>query len=101
MLKKIFGYNPYIIEGKNNKGFHAFCQVYKNKQWFYVDARGVTTSFDEFMEVASKFVTDEYIIRPITDKDLVSWEIEDFYNKEGYNFAEAIIKKFKLFYSCD
>ena len=43
-LSKIFNYNPYIIEGKNDKSFHVFCQIYKNRRWYYVDARGITSS---------------------------------------------------------
>lgn len=58
-LQKLLNYNAYIIEGNNKKGFHVFCQVYRNKKWYYVDARGVTSSFDEFMDVAKIFVSDE------------------------------------------
>ena len=29
-LKNVLGYTPYIIEETDKKGFHAFCQVYKN-----------------------------------------------------------------------
>lgn len=36
-LSKILGYPPYLIEKIDKKGFHAFCQVYKNYQHFYVE----------------------------------------------------------------
>ena len=51
-LHKVLGYTPYIIEQTDKRGFHAFCQVCKNGKLYYVDARGVTSSFDEFMSVA-------------------------------------------------
>lgn len=97
-LNKIFGYNLYIIEGKNKRGFHAFCQIYTNRTWYYVDARGITSSFDEFMDVAKIFVTDEYIIRPVTSDDINEWEMDSKYNEQAYAFSEAVIEKFKECY---
>ena len=92
-------YNVYIIEGNNNTSFHAFCQAYKNGRWHYIDARGVTTSFDEFMTVASKFVPDEYTIRMATPNDIEDWEEDCDYNKEAYAFAEAVIDKYEQYYT--
>lgn len=97
-LKKIFNYTPYIIEGRNKRGFHSFCQVYKNKKWYYIDARGITSSFDEFMDIAKSFVSDEYIIRPVDSNDIEDWESDFDYNKEAYAFAEAVIEKFREYY---
>ena len=100
-LKEILGYNAYIIEGNNKKGFHAFCQIYDRikKQWYYIDARGITTSFDEFMEVAKSFVSDEYTIRQVSPKDIAEWESDDYYNEEGYGFAKAVVEKYKDYYT--
>lgn len=97
-LNKICGYTPYIIEPKHKRGFHAFCQIYKSGQWYYVDARGITTSFDEFMGDIKIFVNNEYTIRPIEQSDIDKWSENDKYEKEGYAFAESIIKKYKSFY---
>lgn len=98
-LQRKMGYNVYIIEGNNNTSFHAFCQVYKNGRWHYIDARGVTTSFDEFMTVASEFVSDEYTIRMATPNDIEDWEEDCDYNKEAYAFAEAVIDKYEQHYT--
>ena len=98
-LQKLLNYNVYIIEGIDKKGFHAFCQVYKNRKWYYVDARGATSSFDEFMNVARTFVSDEYTIRPVSDDDIRQWETDSDYDKEAYEFAEAVIRKFKECYT--
>lgn len=98
-LQKIFNYTPYLIQGNNKRGFHAFCQVFKNGNWYYVDARGVTSSFDEFMSIAKRFVTDEYTIRPIIHKDIEEWESGSEYNEEAYAFAEAIIQEYRDCYT--
>ena len=98
-LQKLLKYNAYIIEETINKGFHAFCQVYRNKKWYYIDARGVTSSFDEFMDVAKKFVSNEYTIRPVSDDDIRKWKIDSNYDKEAYEFAEAVIRKFEECYT--
>lgn len=98
-LQKLLNYNAYIIEGNNKKGFHAFCQVYRNNKWYYVDARGITSSFDEFMGVAKEFVSDEYTIRPVSDDDIREWETDSDYDKEAYEFAEAVIRKFEECYT--
>lgn len=97
-LQKVLKYTPYIIEGINKRNFHAFCQVYKNRKWYYIDARGVTTSFDEFMDVAKEFVTDEYVIRKVTPEDIDEWSKDCPYDDEAFKFAEAIIEKFKKYY---
>lgn len=97
-LKKLLGYNPYIIQENNGAGFHAFCQIYKDGKWYYVDARGVTSCFSEFMEVAKIFVTDEYTIRPVTPDLIEEWEKDSKYNAEAYAIAEAVIEKYKECY---
>ena len=98
-LQKVLGYNSYIIEGKNNVSFHVFCQLYKKGTWYYVDARGITNSFDEFMTVAREFVSDEYTIKPVTSADIEEWESDSEYNEAAYAFAEAVIRKFQTYYT--
>lgn len=97
-LKNVFGYTPYIIEGKTGGGFHAFCQIYTRKRWFYVDARGITSCFNEFMDVAKTFVSDEYTIRQVTSKDIEEWESDEKYLEEALAFAEAVILKYRECY---
>ena len=98
-LKNVFKYTPYIIEGNYNKSFHAFCQIYKTGTWYYIDARGITSSFDEFMKVAKDFVLGEYTIRTVTSNDIEEWEKDSNYNKEAYAFSEAVINKYKEYYT--
>ncbi len=96
-LSKILGYSPYLIEGKDG-GFHAFCQVCRNYQIYYVDARGATTSFDEFMDVAGEFVTGEFSIREVNSQDVEEWENNEDYYEEAILFAEAVIKEYEECY---
>ena len=98
-LKKLLKYNTYIIEGNNKKSFHVFCQIYTNKKWYYVDARGITSSFDEFIDGLKKFVSDEYTIRSVSDDDIRELAADSNYNNEAYEFAEAVIKKFEEYYT--
>lgn len=100
-LAKMFGYTPYIIEEINKKGFHVFCQIYKNKKWYYVDARGITTSFTEFMEITKIFVNDEYIIRPVNSNDITEWKNYCNYDNEAYKFSETVIYKYKECYTLE
>ncbi len=61
---------------------------------YYVDARGMTTSFDEFMVVGREFVRGEYTIREATQDVIEEWENGSEYNDEAYAFAEAVIKEY-------
>lgn len=97
-LEKVLGYTPYIIQGNDKKGFHAFCQLYKNRKWFYVDARGITSSFDELLFGIREFVGDEYTIRTVAEGDLEDWKKDSNYDDEAMAFAEAVIKKYKECY---
>lgn len=97
-LNKVLGYTPYVIEGISGGGFHCFCQIYRNKSWFYVDARGITSSFSEFMDEAKTFVSDEYIIRQVTREDIEEWKKDEKYIGEALAFAESIIQNYREYY---
>lgn len=99
-LREEFGYDPYIIEETKGKGFHAFCQIYKARTCYYVDARGITTSFDEFYNVAKSFVNGEFIIRPVTAEDEDDWKKDDYF-ENGFAFAKAVIEKYSNCYTVD
>ena len=58
-LEKVLGYTPYIIQGNDTNSFHVFCQIYKNNKWCSVDARGISSSFTEFISVARVFVSGD------------------------------------------
>ena len=100
-LQKVFGYTPYIIEGKNKRSFHSFCQIYNSQKriWYYIDARGVTTSFDEFLDVAKEFVSDEYTIRQMNEEDIKELKKDDNHYEIALDFAVAVIERYKEYYT--
>lgn len=73
--------------------------MHKDGRWFYIDARGVTSSFNEFMDIAKVFVSDEYTIKSVDQSDIDEWKKDDNYYDEAVAFSEAIIDKYKTFYS--
>ena len=93
-VEEILGYKSFIIESRNGKGHHVFCQATLDGKNAFIDARGVTTSFDEFMEVAAEFVERPFVIRRVDKKDKAEWERNASTNshKEHLAFAEAVIK---------
>lgn len=44
-------------------------------------------------------MNDEYTIRPVSDDDIRKWETDSDYDKEAYEFAEAVIRKFEECYT--
>lgn len=97
-LSKVHNYNAYIIQPIDKECFHAFCQIHIDKQWYYVDARGITSSFDEFINGVKSFVGNEFTIRKMSQIDIDNWEKECKYNSEAYAFSEAIINKYSECY---
>lgn len=97
-LSKLNNYNAYIIQPNDSECFHAFCQFYTNKYWYYADVRGITTSFDEFIHGIRGFVGGEFTIRKMSSIDIENWEKEFKYNNEAYSFSEAIINKYSECY---
>ena len=95
-VEEILGYKPFIIESHNGKGHHVFCQAtLLNGKNAFIDARGVTTSFDEFMEVAAEFVEGPFVIRRVDKNDKAEWQRSSDTNshKEHLALAEAVIKE--------
>lgn len=66
---------------------------------YFVDVRGITTDFSEFMKDVNEFVDGEYTVRPLLEEDVKSWETDSYFRKEGYGFAKAIINKYKCCYT--
>ena len=79
------------METENKIGFHAFCKVSRNRKSYYIDARGATTSFEEFMTVARLFVGDQYIMRPATTEDVEEWESDDEFYEYAFSFSKVFI----------
>jgi hypothetical protein len=50
------------------------------------------------MVVGKEFVSSEYTIRPLDEKDINEWEKDAEYDDEAYAFAEAVIEKYRECY---
>lgn len=87
------------METENKRGFHAFCKVSRNRKSYYIDARGATTSFEEFMTVARLFVGDQYIMRPATTEDVEEWESDDEFYEYAFSFSKVFISDHKEYYT--
>lgn len=104
-LENKLGYEPYIIHNPDGyDSYHVFCREEKDGKLYYIDARGVTDSFDEFMEVAKEFVARDYVIRLAMPEDVEVWEcnaaaVECHF--EPTRFAEAVISANLECYSLD
>lgn len=48
-IEEILGYKALINEGYNGKSHHIFCQANLEGKIALIDARGVTTNYDEFI----------------------------------------------------
>lgn len=91
-VEEILGYEAFIIEEFNGKGHHVFCQATFEGKNAFIDARGVTTSFDEFMEVAGEFVKGPFVIRRIDEKDIAGWQSSsDNSHEEHLALAKEVI----------
>lgn len=93
-IEEILGYKAFIVEERDGNGHHVFCSANLNGKTAYIDARGVTTSFDEFFEVASEFVKKPYRIRRVNKADITGWSEAscDNSHEEHLALAEAVIR---------
>ena len=93
-LNQKYGYTAYILEVGN--GFHIFCKSSDKSE--YIDVRGKTKSFEEFVYGSELAYTDIDISKEYVFSD------EDF-NGEHYDiglaFAQAIIENDAKRYQCD
>lgn len=98
-LESVFQYPLFVIENDiDGKSFHAFCQVLLNDDFSFIDARGVTTSFDEFLLVAREFIDREFIVRCVSDADRESWAQDDDFNSVFQSMI-SFIKDNRSYYS--
>lgn len=88
-VEEILGYKAFIIRECGGKGHHVFCQATIDGKNAFIDARGVTTSFDEFMEVAAEFVQGPFEIRRVNENDIAEWQRNSDTNSHEEHLALA------------
>lgn len=96
-LHNRFDYVVYEIVRKGNSLAHAFCQADYGDKKIYIDVRGITSDFTEFMTGILLPPNEEYCIQKRdTEQDILCPEKYDDF---GYAFAEAVINRNPEFYT--
>lgn len=89
-LHEVFDYDAFAIMN-NDILVHTFCRSQYENRPVYIDARGATTSFDEFLQ---GFVMDSVWSIERQHLDEV-WEDRDM---ERYAFAKQVIRRYMSYY---
>lgn len=99
-LAKLFNYTIYQVVDDNGYIVHAFCIYRKNNTNLYIDARGITSDYDDFISDFEDFFEDEnlkYKFQPFNYKNFEEYSTEDF--NEFYLQAINFISKYKEYYN--
>ena len=92
MLYQLFGYEVFKIKTENNDNIHWYAQKIHQGKKAYIDVRGATTDYDEFiLEFKESMGTDYEIIKRNKEQDVELQEFNDFWSNTGKVFAVAII----------
>lgn len=103
-LYNVFKYQTVKITDGHGKLIHAFCRAEQNGRPIYIDARGITSSYEDFISPFADFAEDESLLYHITlsdgrsKKKYAKREYRTFYenavlfirtNKEYYTVKKA------------
>lgn len=89
-LNHKYGYQ--IFEIRQNIAVHYFCKTIKNEKDCYIDVRGITNDFSEFLFGTNLSRKDDYTIR---EAKVV---LDDEWDKLGLKFARKIIESYPEYY---
>lgn len=94
-LNKKYGYPVYEIT-QMDRVIHCFCIKEYNHQKMYIDIRGATSDFEEFMLGVNMIEGKEYSLRlrRSQEDETLNGEWDDI----GYALAQATIEKFSEYY---
>ena len=95
-LYRKFGYKICEIRDSHNNLTHSFCVVKNDLQTFFIDVRGATIDFKEFISYFSTTITTRDI-HPLGTQDEV--QLKDKWDIIGLQFANAIIEKYPECYT--
>lgn len=94
LLHRKYGYPVYKIEKKNGNYIHCFCTAIWNGITYYIDVRGITNNYDEFISEFEDFVSKEESLQ-------CTVPVENF--KNSYPFAMRLASNvescFKEYYN--
>lgn len=91
VLQEVFCYDVFAIK-EGEKLIHMFCKTEYQGKRVYVDVRGATTSYDEFIRGFEKH-REEKPTKQNTKME--KWDKADI---ERYEFAKSIIRRFMEYY---
>ena len=95
-LSRKYGYQVYEIV-QDGKMKHAFCiAVYKGVK-LYIDVRGITSNYKEFLLGVRVNKNNSFFIQKRNTVE--DEQLKGEWDKEGYGFAVAIIKNFPQYYT--
>lgn len=95
-LNDEFGYTVYEVKDYMGRLTHVFCKSTYHGQDVYIDVRGVTTDISECLS--------EFSYRLLKGYSIVTYDIEEDRELEnegdetGYQFAQAVVRKYKKYY---
>lgn len=97
-LHREFGYD--ILELKNKSGgmTHWCCVSDYNGKNLYIDVRGATTDYNQFLEEFQPDMGEHPLERIIAEQDLIDIN-DDFEDEEQLKFADNIIERYYNYYS--
>lgn len=98
-LHEIFGYKTFIR--KKGSSLHCFCKSQSNNEIFYIDARGVTNSFWDFIVAFPDLLSAKDVPIEITDELEADWNSENKYYHVGIEIAKEFIKDNEKHYRLD
>lgn len=94
-LNEYFDYD--IVEIRQAKGNHYYCQTSTNGVTTYIDVRGMTTNWEDFI-IGIKYIKEEAYILVEHSKDELKAELQEAGASFGYDFAKYILSNYSHCY---
>lgn len=96
-LKRRFNYSTWIIKPKGDSAtFHVFCITSLKNKKVYIDVRGMTSNFCEFLTNTMFAEKDNYEVSPYDTARIEG--LRDEWAEVGYQYANAIISDHLEYY---
>lgn len=90
-LNRKFGYPIYAIILKGQM-IHCFCQVRRDETTYYIDVRGVTNNYSDFLLETKVLDDSNFVIQEYTVDSFDEWD------EIGLKFAQLLIEKNPEYY---
>ncbi len=98
-LNEKYGYDVYELFDLDGRYIHTFCMTSYYQEKMYIDIRGKTVDFDEFID-GILYASENGCCMKECDINKEK-ELSERWDKVGIEFANAIINKYTSRYSAD